>query len=114
MSGSVEAGRTPSVSKWAVASGYIALVPFCWTFYLFPFAYAGFPESMNRAGMIRLVAVTVLGAIIPPLSLAVSAHREVRRRPAVIGRRHIGFAYFAVAIVSVTLAVAMMGRGFHH
>lgn len=101
-----------SRSKAALASGYLGLIPFVWAFFIFPYAYSGFPKWMKWRGPIITTVLTLLVGITPALITAILGHRTIRRNPGCEGKGHAVFAYVACAMVFVVLVVAMVRKSF--
>lgn len=97
-------------SKAALVSGYLGIIPFVWSFAIFPYAYSGFPKWMKWKGPIIALVATLLIAIAPALVTAILGHRTVRRNPGCEGRGHAVFAYVSCAMVFVVLAVAVIRK----
>jgi len=101
-------------SKAALVSGYLGIVPFVWSFFIFPYAYAGFPSWMKWRGPVITLVTTLLLAIPLPLITALIGHRTIRRNPGCEGKGHVVFAYVSCAMVFAVLAVAMVRKSLGH
>ncbi|HQP35777.1 MAG TPA: hypothetical protein PLI95_11365 [Polyangiaceae bacterium] len=106
--GSRSAAPSLRRSKAALTSGYLGLIPFTWAFYLFPYAYAGFPQWMKLRGILITTALTLLVGITPALVTAILGHRTIRRNPGCEGKGHAIFAYVSCAMAFSVLAVALI------
>jgi hypothetical protein len=101
-------------ARWsflAGASGYLALVPFLAAFYLFPYAYAGFPSWFSGKWIAITAAITV-GCAAPGLILGILGHLRIRRNPSLQGIGHVRFAYVSCAMALGVIATALVMHPF--
>jgi hypothetical protein len=95
-------------SKLAVVSGYTAIIPFTWAFFLFPYAYSKFPAWMGWKWIAITSAFTVAVGIYPSFLLAAFGHSRIRRNPKLTGMSHVWFAYVSCAMVFGVLVTALL------
>jgi hypothetical protein len=95
-------------SKLAAVSGYLGIIPFTWAFFLFPYAYSGFPRWMGWKWIGITAALTVVVGMGPALITAVLGHRRLRRDRSLGGFGHAAFAYVSCAMVFGVLVTALI------
>jgi len=98
------------VSILAAASGYLALIPFIAAFYLFPYAYAGFPPWI-RGKWIVITALVTLACAAPSLILAIFGHMRIRSKQ-LAGIGHVRFAYASCVMALGVIATALVMHPF--
>jgi hypothetical protein len=94
------------LSILAVASGYAGLIPFVTAFFVFPYAYAGYPPNFHAKG-IAISATISVACVIPALVLAILGHRRLRRNRTLRGIGHVRFAYVSCAMALGVLLTAL-------
>jgi hypothetical protein len=97
-------------STIAILSGYLALIPFVAAFYLFPYAYAGFPPPF-KGKWIALTAVITVALAVPSLILGVLGHLRIRRKN-LGGIGHVRFAYASCFMALSVIATALVMHPF--
>jgi hypothetical protein len=98
-------------SRFAIASGYFGIIPFTWTFFIFPYAHSKYPPWIGGKWIAISAVLAWLIAILPTMSLAILGHIMIRRDKGLRGTGHVWFAYVSCAMLLGVQVTALVLQG---